>query len=440
MNATKFEIRGLFERKSPVAVDLARNATIIYGINGSGKTTVLKLLNAVLTGKIYEIRGLPFASLRLFLSNNTSIVVTRTPAKNETKRRRRIKSHSVSIELISKNGTVKQTAKVDDDIELSDRVPYDMVEHEIPELERIAGREWLDRTSGDILSLNEVIEGYSYRIPWLQPSTEIVWYREIVKEFSVKFIQTQRLMTRKAESERRHPRHGIRYENTVIDYSERLRSLIRDKMSDSMKVSQDLDSTFPRRLLQGQKASKLKDKDLISLLEKTDRLGAKLREVDLLSSGHDVDIQFKAISQENRAAISLYLSDTYEKYKVMEPFADKLLLFLDIVNTMFHPAKEVKIGGSDGIVVKLNKGSDIHPSLLSSGEQHEIVLLFDLIFFSEPGTLVLIDEPEISLHIDWQKKFLSDVEAIGQAAGLRFVLATHSPAIIGNRIELCQEI
>jgi predicted ATP-binding protein involved in virulence len=165
-----------------------------------------------------------------------------------------------------------------------------------------------------------------------------------------------------------------------------------------------------------------------------------LRAVGLLSKGDDVDVKFESISDGNRRAISLYLSDSVKKYEALEPFADKLRLFLDTVNTKFSPTKSVEIGGREGIRIGLSDGGEIHPRLLSSGEQHEIVLLFDLIFFSDPGTLVLIDEPEISLHIDWQKKFLSDVEAIGSAADLKFLLATHSPTIIGTRVDICQEI
>ncbi len=329
---------------------------------------------------------------------------------------------------------------MDDEVELTDRVPLEVIENEIPELNRVGRREWADVITGDILHLSDVIAKYSYRLPWLQPSTEIVWYRKLVQGFSVKFIQTQRLMIMKAEAESYHHRSAVRYQTTVNEYSERLRVLIRDKLSDSMRMAQSLDSTYPRRLLQGPGKRRLSDKRLKELLVKMERLGAKLRQVELLSSGDNVDITLESISEENRGAIALYLSDSVKKYKVLEPFADKLLLFLDIINTKFQPTKSVEIGGREGIRIGLAGGGEIDPRLLSSGEQHEFVLLFDLIFFSEPGTLVLIDEPEISLHIDWQKKFLSDVEAIGKAANLKFLLATHSPAIIGTRVDFCEEI
>ena len=438
MRPQSFDIQGLFGRKDTVSINLERNVKIIYGINGSGKTTILKLLDAILTGRLFEIRNVNFKSLILHLEDGKSIKVTRTKSSKRKSARRRT-LFTLKLELISVSGNSEVASRMDDEVELTERVPLEVIEHEIPELNRVGSREWSDFITGDILSLSDVIARYSDRLPWLQPSTEIGWYRKLVKGFSVKFIQTQRLITMKAETSPHLRRRAVRYQNTVLEYSERLRELIRDKLSDSMRMAQSLDSSYPKRLLQ-ERGTRLSDKRLKDLLEKTEQLGAKLRQVELLSSGDNVDITLESISEDNRRAIALYLSDSVKKYEVLEPFADKLLLFLDIVNTKFKPTKFVQIGGREGIRIGLSRGGEIHPRLLSSGEQHEIVLLFDLIFFSEPGTLVLIDEPEISLHIDWQKKFLSDVEAIGKAADLRFLLATHSPAIIGTRVDICKEI
>ncbi|MNR19906.1 hypothetical protein D3C85_1367230 [compost metagenome] len=70
---------------------------------------------------------------------------------------------------------------------------------------------------------------------------------------------------------------------------------------------------------------------------------------------------------------------------------------------------------------------------LSSGEQHLIVILGKLVFKTEPGSLVLIDEPEISFHPEWQEKFLDILESIRQINGFTSVVATHSPMVIGHR-------
>ena len=73
---------------------------------------------------------------------------------------------------------------------------------------------------------------------------------------------------------------------------------------------------------------------------------------------------------------------------------------------------------------------------LSSGEQHEVVLLYELIFNVKDDVLVLIDEPEISLHVTWQKEFLSDLLRIIELQNIQVMIATHSPAIINGRWDL----
>jgi len=77
---------------------------------------------------------------------------------------------------------------------------------------------------------------------------------------------------------------------------------------------------------------------------------------------------------------------------------------------------------------------------LSSGEQHELVLFYELLFRVTPGSLILIDEPELSLHIVWQEQFLKDVEQITQLSDIDLVLATHSPDIISDRRDLVVEL
>ena len=50
--------------------------------------------------------------------------------------------------------------------------------------------------------------------------------------------------------------------------------------------------------------------------------------------------------------------------------------------------------------------------------------------------MILIDEPEISLHIAWQQSFLEDMEMIAALTRIRMMIATHSPDIINGRWDL----
>lgn len=73
---------------------------------------------------------------------------------------------------------------------------------------------------------------------------------------------------------------------------------------------------------------------------------------------------------------------------------------------------------------------------LSSGEQEILVLFYKLIFESDVN-IILIDEPEISLHISWQKEILNDFKKIIELnRNIHVIIATHSPQILSDNWDL----
>jgi predicted ATP-binding protein involved in virulence len=54
----------------------------------------------------------------------------------------------------------------------------------------------------------------------------------------------------------------------------------------------------------------------------------------------------------------------------------------------------------------------------------------------KPNSLILIDEPEISLHILWQQQFLRDLQEIAGIENYDVLIATHSPQIVYDRSDL----
>ena len=78
---------------------------------------------------------------------------------------------------------------------------------------------------------------------------------------------------------------------------------------------------------------------------------------------------------------------------------------------------------------------DPSPTYYSSG-QRRMISIIETIMDSERGDVLLIDEPELSLHIDWQRRFIEQISAFGK----RLVIATHSPDIIYNHTEKVVEV
>jgi hypothetical protein len=84
--------------------------------------------------------------------------------------------------------------------------------------------------------------------------------------------------------------------------------------------------------------------------------------------------------------------------------------------------------GDQAIVVEDSKGKQISLASLSSGEKHLVRLFVESLIAQDNA--ILIDEPEISLHVDWQRELVADFRTLNSEA--QFVLATHSPEIMAE--------
>ena len=140
--------------------------------------------------------------------------------------------------------------------------------------------------------------------------------------------------------------------------------------------------------------------------------------------------------EEHSKALKVYFSDFEKKYKVFEELIEQLDLFTDIINSRLK-FKDIRISRDEGIIVfKSNTDEQLRLDQLSSGEKQEIILFYELIFESDKNIHLLIDEPEISLHIEWQLRFMDDLLKIAEKKKFKVTVATHSPQIINNHWDI----
>ena len=96
--------------------------------------------------------------------------------------------------------------------------------------------------------------------------------------------------------------------------------------------------------------------------------------------------------------------------------------------------KEICIDNDGRIYFKTQYSNErISIQRLSSGEKQLITFFANLIFKVKDGTsgIFVVDEPELSLHLSWQKIFIDKVLEINK--DIQLVFATHAPEIIGRR-------
>ena len=81
-------------------------------------------------------------------------------------------------------------------------------------------------------------------------------------------------------------------------------------------------------------------------------------------------------------------------------------------------------------MLKVEKNGDVPISKLSSGEKQLIILLTEALLQREQSFLFIADEPELSLHISWQREILPAIRILNPNAQL--IVATHSPEVAGK--------
>ncbi|TNY30805.1 hypothetical protein FHY64_16955 [Pelagovum pacificum] len=111
-------------------------------------------------------------------------------------------------------------------------------------------------------------------------------------------------------------------------------------------------------------------------------------------------------------------------------------LFLDL-----QPLRRAGLLSMSGVEVELKDGGPTDLLQASSGQLSMVSALIALASVIKNGSLVLIDEPELSLHPEWQVKYIDLLlRTFARYHGCHFVVATHSPMVVSELPEHAEVI
>ena len=130
----------------------------------------------------------------------------------------------------------------------------------------------------------------------------------------------------------------------------------------------------------------------------------------------------------NRMIELLQSSSADDREKATELSKSKAL-FQDIVDSLFKDTHKTIDRRSNEIVL-IQADERLEPYCLSSGEKQMLVILLTVLIQDYKHCVLLMDEPEVSLHIEWQQQLISLVRQLNP--NVQIVLTTHSPAVIMN--------
>ena len=101
--------------------------------------------------------------------------------------------------------------------------------------------------------------------------------------------------------------------------------------------------------------------------------------------------------------------------------------FHDIVDSLFEDTKKTIIRTENEIRF-MQMGETLMPYQLSSGEKQMLVILLTVLVEDHQPYVLFMDEPEVSLHIEWQKRLINIIMQLNP--NVQVILTTHSPAVI----------
>lgn len=430
-----FHIEKLFgEFDHFIPLSPSSHITALIAPNGIGKTACLRLINALFRRQWSIFSSTEFFQIEYRFSDGSRVVARRSSLDDL------LEEPGIGITFET------STPGAEPDVwtpKVADQAPGRVlgVERYLPFLTRTGPSRWVHDHTRQVYNLQEIVEAYGEQLPDsilssinYKPSDAL---GKIIGAIDCHLIETQRLLIIPDDPARR----GISSTLTISKKAQTLRSIIAQELTAYASLSQSLDRSFPKRVIQ--KGPILPSEDLKSSLQELDGHRRKLMEAGILDTEHDdALLPSGEVDSAIAAVLSVYVSDTKRKLESLSQILSRITLFIELIDDRFYP-KSISVGKDTGFAVKRSSRGvidNVPLEKLSSGEQHQLVLFFELLFELGENALILIDEPELSLHVAWQKKFIPDLQRIIRLNKFDVLLATHSPQLIGRWTDLVVEL
>jgi Predicted ATP-binding protein involved in virulence len=127
----------------------------------------------------------------------------------------------------------------------------------------------------------------------------------------------------------------------------------------------------------------------------------------------------------NRIIAELQVGNT----EAAQQLSQRKTRFQDIVDELFCDTGK-KIVRTENEIRFTQIGEVLLPYQLSSGEKQMLAILLTVLVEDDQPYVLFMDEPEVSLHIEWQKRLIDLLLELNPH--VQIILTTHSPAVVMN--------
>jgi energy-coupling factor transporter ATP-binding protein EcfA2 len=421
-------------------IDFNSDLSFLVGVNGSGKTTVLRLIQALLTPALRELVIIPFSEISVTFEDKgrESIISSRKTLgqlelfSSETQKPLILPLiDQDEIEVISSHEERARNLFEEYQVKYSGNEVFQFISKLSAPI--ILG---LERTQK---SLADLSYGYERERLFAANTKQSLRARRIIRGSLAAGLMETQVMVRDTYRRLRliEGRHSERLRESILlsafryyDFSfleKNVKSLVPDwvEQKQILERKAEINTALSKIGLSGDKITNV----LETFFQRLEGLFASMGKIE----------QSKGVPIEwviNKAQIDR-VSDLIQVIDVHRSEVDKLFApiskFLESINSFYmDTGKSLSIDTVGQLKIQRPDKTYAPVEALSSGERQLLIMFAHLIFneFENRSNVFIIDEPELSLHLKWQERFVT--KAIEVSPKTQLILATHSPEIIAG--------
>jgi predicted ATPase len=375
----KFEVKGLAGREDVVSRRLEEDVNVFFGINGSGKTTLLKILHSALSTDTSILNGLAFTSAEVDIYlNRHKAVFTRRLEQGVT-------AQETGGEAKEFPSGYRQVSALGGAPEKRFRWMSNPEEPNTPRL-----------------GLTSYSSGYL-------PITRL--YRAVGTQSSgVRTMSEEELDAQFASQVRRR---WTEYQAEVAT-------------SISEAQGEGLAKIFHLVLSGEEEEATETDDSSVEISNAYERVAAFLGRQE----GFEAVLDSKEVFEE-KYRTQPRIKTIVKQIDLVEKKIERVNVprnhFKSLLESMYSGNKKISFSEKD-IAIEVSGKTPIRLPSLSSGEKQLFLIALEAI--QSGNSSLIIDEPELSMHVDWQKKLVVALHELNPR--MQLIMATHSPEIMAD--------
>lgn len=457
----EIEIIGLFG-ESDVTIPVLDNRVVLVGYNGIGKSTILNIFYYFISQQWHKLSEMDFETISLRLRNkNRKLTISRVELTELHELRRRDRRYSRSQRRFSYSLIREATALLNerraqirgagrsparlrrDELEIISEefgLSFGIAEDLIREVNFIRRRDFdfEQSVSDNVSKVDEFLtENLNGRILYLPT------YRRIEKDIKTIFPEIEEEIQRKLSRRGREPYLGDTYIELVQfgmeDVKSKISALLESVKAYALTQINSLTTRYLRDVIRNE-ANKYEEIDVSEIGEEA--LRSVFSKVDSAILSDDDKDKIAGVVEKIRDGGELLENEKYVGHyvrylvEVGRNISDRerpIVDFIKICNSYLYGKSFTFDSVEYSVSIEHGSGRPVEMEELSSGEKQVVSLFSHLILDHNVMNYIVIDEPELSLSVDWQQRLLEDISKLDTCIFIGAV--THSPFIFENSLD-----